>query len=359
MQPVSVFLACAPGLEPQLLAEARGIGVPGPKLVPGGVECGGGWEAVRRANLRSRIANRVLARILQFRAAGWPALDAGLREVDWSVLPPHSRVRVDASVARSRTAHAGAVAGRVAEALERAGHVADRDGAFRVFARVERDEATISMDTSGEPLHRRGFKQAVNRAPLRETLAAGFLRMAEWDGGVVLDPMCGSGTFPIEAAEMAAGLRPGRERSFAFEALPSHDPERWAALRAEAPEGRAVTMHGSDRDAGAVAMARANAERAGVSCAFREAAVSDAVPPEGPPGLVIVNPPYGGRLGKGLQPLHAAFGAVMRERFTGWRVAMVTSEAGLAKAAGLDWGPPGPVVDHGGIKVRLWTARVA
>ena len=171
--------------------------------------------------------------------------------------------------------------------------------------------------------------------------------------------MCGSGTFVIEAAEIAAGLAPGRSRSFAFERLAGFDPAAWAALRAGTrPRATPFRFHGSDRDAGAIAMSRANAARAGVGEAtrFAQHAVSALERPEGPAGLVIVNPPYGTRLGEAteLRPLYAAFGATLKARFGGWRVALVTSEAALARATGLPFGAPGPVVPHGGLKVRLW-----
>jgi len=195
---------------------------------------------------------------------------------------------------------------------------------------------------------------------MRETMAALFLRAADYRGeGLVLDPMCGSGTFPIEAAEIASGLAPGRARSFAFEAFSSFDAEAWAAMKPswtrDLPEG--LVGYGSDRDAGAVAMAQANAERAGVAarCAFERHPLSEARPPEGPPGLLIANPPYGGRIGnkKLLYGLYGALGTVARERFAGWKIAIVTSEDSLARATGLDL-TPGPRVAHGGLTVRLW-----
>jgi putative N6-adenine-specific DNA methylase len=228
------------------------------------------------------------------------------------------------------------------------------------MVRIEDDLCTFSLDTSGASLHKRGHKQAVNKAPLRETLAALFLRECGYDGReTVLDPMCGSGTLVIEAAEIAAGLYPGRDRSFAFEQLASFDPAAWEALRATA---RAVVpalrFHGRDRDTGAITMSRANAARAGVDAFtdFRPGAISDLTPPEGPPGLVIVNPPYGGRVGnkKLLLALYGALGKVLNERFSGWRVGLITSEPSLARATGLPFVPNGPVVSHGGMKVSLY-----
>lgn len=173
--------------------------------------------------------------------------------------------------------------------------------------------------------------------------------------------MCGSGTFPIEAAEIAAGLAPGRARGFAFEDMAGFDPGAWSAMRAgharPLPEGP-PRHFGSDRDQGAVAMAVANAARSGVECstAFARLAVADIVRPDGQPGLVVANPPYGTRIGdrKPLFGLYAAFGSVLMSRFSGWRVSLVTADAGLARATGLPFGEPGPVVDHGGIGVRLY-----
>jgi putative N6-adenine-specific DNA methylase len=163
----------------------------------------------------------------------------------------------------------------------------------------------------------------------------------------------------IEAAEIAAGLMPGRSRSFAFEQLVTFDPLAWRTLRSKtgsrAPQAR---FHGSDRDAGAIEMSRANAERAGVAAFadFRQASVSELAAPEGKPGLVIVNPPYGARIGDkpALFPLYRTLGEVLRQRFTGWRVGIVATDAGLVKATGLPFLPPLPPVLHGGLRVALY-----
>jgi putative N6-adenine-specific DNA methylase len=357
-----IFLACPPGLEAVLAEEVRLKGFRQPRAVPGGVTTEGGWPEVWRANLWIRGATRVLARIDSFPVRHLAHLDDRARRVDWGrVLRPDVPFRVEAACAGSRIWHSGAAAERIATAIRATlGAPEAEDAPVTVMARIERDRCTISLDTSGAPLHRRGWKQEVNPAPLRETLAALFLRQCGHDGTEpVLDPMCGAGTFVIEAAEVAARLNPGRLRHFAFEHLPSFDAEAWEAMRSvrsARPPG--AHCHGADRDAGAVAMALANAGRAGVSAgtSFHQAAISDARPPPGPPGLVICNPPYGTRLGTAatLLPLYQTLGRVLLARFAGWRVGLVAAEPRLARATGLPWLPPGPPVPHGGLRVTLW-----
>jgi putative N6-adenine-specific DNA methylase len=199
---------------------------------------------------------------------------------------------------------------------------------------------------------------------MRETMAALFLRQCGYRGAEpVLDPMCGSGTFLIEAAEMALGLDPGRSRSFAFEQLAGFDAGAWAAMRSAAPGPLPrFRCFGSDRDAGAIASAVANAERAGVTAVteFRQCRVSEIVRPDGPPGLVICNPPYGVRIGdrRTLRPLYEALGQTLSSRFTGWRVGIVTAAEELARATRLPFLPPSETVLHGGIRVRLWQTGV-
>ena len=357
-----IFLATVPGLEAVLCGEVRLKGFKQPKSVPGGVVIQGGWPEVWRANLWIRGASRVLARIDSFRVTHLAQLDDRARRVNWGgVLRPDVPFRVEASCTGSRIYHTGAAAERIETAIREtlgAPHAPEAD--VTVMARIEHDLCTISIDTSGELLHRRGHKEAVNRAPMRETMASLFLHQCGYDGAEpVLDPMCGSGTFVIEAAEIAARLNPGRSRHFAFEQLATFDPEAWQRMR-EVKSRRipAVRFYGSDRDDGAVAMSRANAERAGVSdCTeFRQSAISDIVPPEGLPGLVIANPPYGTRIGdrRTLPPLYQALGQTLMRRFAGWRVAIIASEPSLAHATGLPFLPPGAPVPHGGLRVSLF-----
>lgn len=362
---MEIFLVTAPGLEGFLANEARGAGFDVTGTIPGGVTLRGGWTDVWRANLTLRGAARVLVRLAEFRAMHLAQLDKRARKLPWAEwLRADMPVRVEATCRKSRIYHDKAAAQRIETALKDAGFALSKDAAIVLKVRIEDDLCTISVDTSGESLHKRGTKEQVNKAPMRETLAALFLRACGYDGTTtVCDPMCGSGTFVIEAAEIACGLLPGRSRSFAFEDLASFDAEAWYGLRdVHAARDTALTFHGSDRDQGAVQMARANADRAGVAgiTDFTCAPISEATPPDGAPGLVIVNPPYGGRIGNKtpLYGLYAAFGERMKSAFTGWRIGLITSEPGLAKAAGLKWTETGPVVDHGGTKVRLYRANL-
>ena len=357
-----IFLTAPPGLEPVLLDEVRGKGFKQARAVPGGVTIRGGWPEAWRANLWVRGAGRVLARLDSFRVTHLAQLDARARRVPWGeVLRPDISYRVEASCAASRIYHSGAAAQRIETAIrESLGAPHSPEGEVLVRARLEHDLCTISVDTSGEPLHKRGYKEAVNAAPMRETMASLFLRACGYTGGeTVLDPMCGSGTFVIEAAEIAARLNPGRGRSFAFEKLATFDAEAWDRMRAvRSARTPPALCHGSDRDAGAVAMSLANAERAGVTggTRFRQATISEITPPEGPPGLVIANPPYGTRLGERekLFPLYRALGEVLRGRFAGWRVGIVASEHALAHATGLPFLPLEAPVPHGGLRVSLF-----
>lgn len=357
-----IFLMAPPGLEAELCAEAAERGFRGVKPVPGGVITRGGWLEVWRANLELRGCGHVLARIGSFRAMHLAQLDKRARRFPWgSFLRKDIPVRVEASCARSRIYHSDAAAQRIARAIhEELGARIAPDAEVAVKARIEDDLCTISIDTSGESLHKRGHKEAVGKAPMRETLAALFLRRCGFDGSEpLLDPMCGSGTFVIEAAEIAAGLNPGRNRHFAFEKLAGFDPAAWEAMRAAGSlRPSSVRFHGSDRDAGAVRMAEENAARSGVSAmiSFSQRTVSEMAPPPGPAGLVICNPPYGTRIGerKPLFGLYGALGQVLRERFSGWRAGIITTDAGLARAANLDFLPQGPPVLHGGLKVNLF-----
>lgn len=357
-----IFLMATPGLEAVLCAEACAKDFKGAKTVPGGVTVTGGWSEVWRANLILRGAGRVVARLGAFRALHLAQLDKRARRFPWKdILQPGVPFRVEATCKGSRIYHSGAAAERVEKAIAAdLGSPLSPEAEVCIRVRIENDLCTLAVDTSGEPLHKRGHKHAVNKAPMRETLAALFLMQCGYDGREpVLDPMCGSGTFVIEAAEIAAGLLPGRARHFAFEELATFDAAAWQTMKSSETSARpAFRFYGRDRDAGAITMSEANAARAGVAemTEFRQLAISDLIAPEGPPGLVIVNPPYGERVGekKQLHSLYSALGQTLRARFSGWRVGLITNEAALAYATGLPFKPPTAPVTHGGIRVTLF-----
>jgi putative N6-adenine-specific DNA methylase len=358
-----IFFVATPGLEAVLLEECIGLGFKDPKQVPGGVTTIGDWPEVWRANLQLRGAGRVLVRIGSFHVGHLAQLDKLSRKFPWhDYLMKDVPVRVEASARKSRIYHAGAITQRIETALrEDFGATISDDADVCIKARIENDLCTLSIDTSGGMLHKRGHKEAIAKAPLRETVASLVLRAAGFRGEeAVLDPMCGSGTFVIEAAEIAAGLYPGRSRSFAFEKLKSFDTAHWTSMQQKTIKTPAHKFYGSDRDAGAIAASLANAKRAGVEdfVVLQHASISDLQRPDCAPGLVIVNPPYGTRIGnkRPLQDLHASFGKVMRERFQGWRISIITTDEALAKATALPLRKSGPTINHGGLPVKLFTS---
>lgn len=362
-----LFAAAPPGLEEVVAAELADLGLGG-KALPGGVEFEGDAAALARVNLSLRCANRVLWRLGAFNAMHLAELRRKAGGLPWNrVLRPGEAVAVRASCRGSRIYHSGAAAERVrlgiadalgAEVIEASEPAAGQG----VLVRIERNRVTVSVDTSGEHLHRRGYRHWAGKAPLRETLAAGCLRLAEWRAQeeALLDPLCGSGTLVIEAAMLAAGIAPGAARGFAFEAWPGFAAERLTAARGELEALRRVpqvALAGADRDAGAAAGAAANAARAGVEqwTEFALQAIS-AARPIAARGLLLCNPPYGGRIGevRRLRDLYASLGNVFRRHFDGWRLGFVTGSPDLARATGVPVTPRGPILDNGGLKVRLY-----
>lgn len=360
-----LFAVALPGTEPLVAAELDALGLGPARVVPGGVAFRGGWPALVAANLHLRTATRVLVRLAEFPAAGFPALAKRLAEVAWEdVFPAHApaRLAVRATAHKSRLYHTGAIAERVhlavaarlgapVELARAVDDVEDGPGdspshATLVVARLERDLCTISVDSSGDPLHRRGYRLATAKAPLRPTLAAALLSAAGWrPGEPLLDPFCGSGTIAIEAALIAAGRPAGALRDFAC--------ARWPALAAAYPGLRAAAerlspapcpfapISASDRDAGAIAAARANAQRAGVDAAIDfSVRPLAACGPNADRGLVLTNPPYGLRVGRArtLRDLYAHIGHVLKDRFCAWRAGLLCPPE-LRAATGLELRP--------------------
>ena len=332
----------------------------------GGVTIWGGWMDVWRANLTLRGVSKVLVRIGEFRAFHLAQLDKRARKFPWGdILTKGLSIKAEVTTnRRNKIYHAGAGVERIERAIfeefgsKIAGSMSETDIVFK--ARIENNNVVLSVDSSGEGLHKRGHKQAMGKAPMRETMASLFLRACGYDGvEPVLDPMCGSGTFLIEAAEISRNLMAGRARNFAFEKLATYDAEAVQSIR-DAWKTRESTQHfyGSDRNVNVIGFANANAERAGVDdlCGFIPIPLTKIKRPDGPAGLVIVNPPYGARIGKkkDLFALYGSFGDLMRDQFKGWRVGLVTSDTRLAEATKLPWLPLGDPIAHGGLKVNLF-----
>lgn len=385
-----LFAVCAPGVEPFVAQELGDLGllvapsapvapalaVPGAEVEVGGVEFSGDRTAIYRANLHLRTASRVLLRLGDFYAASFPELRKKAGRLAWeNYLHPGQPVAVRASCHKSRLYHSDGVAERVLAAIgDRLGQITppgkfDEAGEAPppqlVVARLDHDRCILSVDTSGTLLHRRGYRLAVAKAPLRETLAAAMLLASGWDcTAPLLDPFCGSGTIPIEAALLAYQIAPGRRRRFAFMDWPGYNPAGWQALLAEAEaQVRAApgpVIQASDRDAGAIQMAQANAERAGLAgqIEFARRAVSAVQPPPGP-GWVVTNPPYGLRVSanQDLRNLYAQLGNVLRAYCPGWQTAILCSDPLLLGQTRLKL-RVGLRLVNGGVNVRLGLGQV-
>ncbi|MDB4951957.1 MAG: methylase [Gemmatimonadetes bacterium] len=383
---LKLFAITAPGLEPVCAAEMAALGIAG-TAEPGGVAWTGSVDELYAANLRLRTASRVLVRVAEFNARSFIELERHARKLPWERwVRKGGAVRLRVTSKKSKLYHEGAIAQRMLAWIgERVGGLGateaekaaadeteETPGAAQLFVvRAVRDGFTVSADASGALLHLRGYRQAVAKAPLRETLAAAMLLGCGWDGTApLLDPMCGSGTIAIEGALIARGIAPGlasadgQPRAYAFQQWPGFDADAWArvvdAARAEARPSAGVPILGSDRDAGAIAAAAANAERAGVAADVELSvrAVSAVEPPAGT-GLMIANPPYGVRVGEGdgLRNLYAALGRTARERAPGWTLALLSADRKLEAQAGV---PFREVLrtSNGGIPVRLVAGEV-
>ena len=324
------FATAAKNTEPALRDELRELHFDGVRCDRGGVHFRGDWGEGQRCCFLSRIAMTVLAPLAEFEAPTPELLGEGTASVDWSrYLTPRHTLAVRAVCRSSRLTHNGYIALRVKDAIVdqlRARYgarpaVNREDPDVAVFVRLANDRATVALDLAGAPLHRRGYRLDGGPAPLKETLAAALLRLSGWDRRAPLaDPMCGSGTIPIEAALWAAGIAPGRLRDrFGFERWASHDESsrrRMAALRAEAAAAAhaapSVEIIAGDVDPEALRRAEANARRAGVRLRFHSGSI-ETLPPFEWPGFIVTNPPYDRRLAADAE-LHDRLAELFRRR---------------------------------------------
>lgn len=383
------FAIAAPGLAPLVARELAAQGIAPREISDAGVAFDANAAALFQANLTSRVASRIVVRLASFVARDFAALERGSAKIAWRDLfdpraNPPERALVRVTCRKSRLYHSDAVAERVGRAISVAmpsvvvsktvdddiidadvrdsrvaSDAAHRDAADapvhptpqderitqRIIVRIDHDRCTISADSSGALLHRRGWRHAVAKAPLRETLAAAMLAGCEWHPHEALvDPFCGSGTIGIEAALASRGVAPGLGRSFRMERWMSVSPRmlRESRERARGSDVGAVAapILLADRDEGAVAAARANAERAGVADdltiahrSLSETRLADVAAE----GLVLVNPPYGIRVSEAdaLRPLYARLGEIVRDGGSGWRIGMLVNDARFARHTGL------------------------
>ena len=358
--PLNFFATCPKGIESLLADELRALGAEGVKETRAGVAFEGTLTIGYRACLWSRLANRILLPLTSFPAPTPEELYAGAQTIAWKEhLAAEGTLAVDFTTSQSAITHSHYGALKVKDAIvdqlrEEFGARPSVDTAqpdIRVNVYLLRDQATVSLDLSGESLHRRGYRTQTVQAPLKENLAAAILLRANWpaiakQGGMLVDLMCGSGTLPIEGALIAADIAPGLAREyFGFLRWKKHDAAAWAELLDEAHQRRETGLahlppiHGFDRDLLAIRAARDNIKRAGLGnlIVAQQRELADCSPEETPTGLVVANPPYGERLGPSseLPTLYTEIGTQFKKCFPGWRGVVFTGNPELGKVMGL------------------------
>ncbi len=364
------FATCARGLEKVLADELRELHADQVEPGRGGVRFHGDLALLYRANLWLRTAVRVLMPILEAPVQSPDDLYAAVQSIDWSkYLTPEHTLAVDCNVRDSQITHSMYAALRVKDAIcdqfvERVGKRPSVDTETPMVGlnlHIHQDEAVLSLESSGESLHKRGYRSILTKAPLNEALAAGLILLTGWRGDLPLvDPMCGSGTLCIEAACIALKRPPGlTRRRFGFMGWMNYDVGLWTTLRDDARRqvGRALPLPilGFDVRNDAMHFSQAGAKAAGIGhlLKFDKRDVAKFQPPDGPPGILICNPPYGERIGaeQELKGVYRTLGNVFRERCSGWTLWVFTGNAFLARQIG----KPAQVIDlfNGKIPCRL------
>ena len=364
------FSPCPRGLEQLLVEELGALGGLNPKAAHGGVEFSGDWALAMRVNLESRIATRVLWKVAQGRYRSEEDVYRLAYAPTWAKwFEAEQTIRVYVTAQKSPLRSLDFVTLKIKDAVcdhfrtvgGRRPSVDTRDPDVRVHAFLARDTATFYLDTSGEPLYKRGFKRALVEAPLKENLAAGILRLAGWDPAEPLvDPMCGSGTFLLEAAQMALDIAPGLGRSFAFERLRNFDAEAWESIREAARQRqqapRPLDIYGADISADQIARSQQNLDAAGLGeCA--ELRVSDLLELEAPldGGVMVCNPPYGVRLSEKeeLAAFYPQLADALKRNWAGWRCYFFSGDTALPKLMRLKASKRTPLF-NGALECRLY-----
>lgn len=369
MQLFNFFATCPRGLESVLSAELTGLGASNVAAVDGGVSFTGSWPLLMKANLHSRIASRILWKLDERSYVREDDLYRLALKVDWpSLFAVDNTIKVGVTAVKSPLRSTNLAALKVKDAIcdrfRQAGgtrpSVDTQEPDMRIQLFLTDRMATIYLDTSGEALFKRGYRVEAVDAPLRENLAAGILALSGWQGDEPLyDPMCGSGTFLIEAALKARNIAPGSRRTFAFQYLRQHDEKAWQALRSEAKNAERndvpLRIGGSDVSSTALAHAQANLVAAKVDdvVSLKQLNMLDAKAPA-TEGVLLTNPPYGIRLDEQdkLLAAYPEWGNVLKQRFAGWRAYFFTADPALAKAIHLKPSKKTPLF-NGALECRL------
>jgi len=368
------FATCPRGLELLLADELRQFDAEKIHAVGGGVQFAGEFLLCYQVNLESRIASRVLWQI----AGGGYQTEADIyrialapRWIDW--FDAERTIRVDISATKSPLTSLNfvtlkikdAVCDKIRQISNRRPSVATREPDIPIQGHLTDRDFTLYLDTTGEPLFKRGQRVTTGEAPLRENLAAGILRLAGWVPGIpLLDPMCGSGTILLEAASIALDITPGMGRHFAFEKFKNFDAQRWRELaqrrgaRRKPPTPQPI--YGSDISADVLRAARANLAGAGLATvvSLKQASVLDLTAPA-PEGIIVTNPPYGVRLGEqqALAAMYPKLGDVFKQQFTGWRAYLLSADMMLPKLIRLAVSKRTPLF-NGALECRLFEYKM-
>ena len=369
------FFATSPrGLERVLADELTALGARDVGSVDGGVSFSGDLALCYAVNLESRVASRVLWQVGTARYRTEQEIFSAARALPWPrIFDVRRTIRVNVSAIKSPVKSLDFVTLSIKDAVcdafrEARGSRPDVDTArpdVRIHAFLTQDEATFYLDTSGEPLFKRGWRTKTGDAPLRENLAAGILKLAGWSMPAPLyDPMCGSGTFLVEAAMMALDAAPGLNRAFGFEKLENFDGNAWRALQDKAKARRKpaspLPVHGSDKSGTVLGLARENLAAAGIGDAvqLKQMDILDGSPPAGP-GIVVMNPPYGERQASEaeLAAFYPKLGDALKQRYAGWTVYILTADLRLAKLIRLTASRRTPLY-NGALECRLFEYRM-
>jgi len=368
------FASCPRGLEALLAEDLTAVGVKDLKAIPGGVHFAAEWPACYAANLHSRIATRILWRVAHGRYAKEDDIYKLALDCEWPKwFAATQTIRVDVTAVKSPLKSLEFITLRIKDAIcdrfradtDKRPSVDTREPDVRMHGFITVDECTLYIDTSGAPLYQRGLRQKTVEAPLKENVAAGIIRLSGWQPGTpLIDPMCGSGTFLIEAAQIALNIAPGAGREFGFQRLKNFQLPAWktmldAAMDAEKP-AKFANIYGSDISPVSVRAALANLDRAGLLPAVK-LTTGDLLEIDAPAenGIMIANPPYGERLSEQdeLAAFYPLLGTALKRKFAGWNCYLLTADLRMPKLMRLTPSKKTPLY-NGAIECRVFEFKM-